>query len=106
VPQRPTLAVDFDFDGVVHEYSLGWNGGALGAPMPGARDALIRLSRTFRLVLFTARHDLEAVTQWLIAQRMEHLFADVTNRKPAAEYYLDDRALKFVSWEQALHDLT
>ena len=103
MPQRPTLAVDFD--GVIHEYSKGWNGGALGVIMPGARDALIQLSVKYRIVVFTARHDLEAVRDWMHDQRLDHLIADVTNRKPVAVAYLDDRAVKFINWEQALETL-
>ena len=103
MPQCPTLAVDFD--GVIHEYSQGWNGGALGAIMPGARDALVRLNVKYRIVVFTARHDLKAVCDWLHEQRLDHLIADVTNRKPVAVAYLDDRAVRFISWEQALETL-
>ena len=100
MPQRPTLAVDFD--GVIHEYRDGWNGGALGAIMPGARDALIQLSRRYRIVVFTARHDLAAVRAWLAAQSVGHAISDVTNRKPAAVAYIDDRGYHFVDWEQTL----
>lgn len=100
----PRVAVDFD--GVVNSYTNGWNGGALDTePVPGTADALRELSKRYELVIFTARHDLDGVRRWLVEHRLAHYFTDVTNRKPAATVYLDDRALKFESWAQALLEL-
>lgn len=100
----PTVAVDFD--GVLHDYSRGWQGGeCYGDPLPGAKAALIELSKRYDLVVFTARHDLPAVQEWLRKHRFAHFFKDVTNRKPQAKIYLDDRAVRFSSWEQALEDI-
>ncbi len=82
-PRRRTLAVDFD--GVLHRYSRGWQGGAIyDGPVDCALDSLQALqSAGFRLVVFTAREDLVAVRAWLLA----HGFPadlEVTNRKPPA----------------------
>ena len=101
----PTLAVDFD--GVIHAHSNGWQDGALyDDPSPGTRDALIQLHKHYRLVVFTARHNLSDVRDWLRAHGMNHLISDVTNLKPAAVAYLDDRAVRFTDWPQALRDLS
>lgn len=103
-PRRKTLAVDFD--GVVHRYSKGWQGGAIyDPPVRGTTSALHKLSQRYELVLFTAREDLAAVRRWLVYHNLHHLFADVTNRKPAAWAYVDDRGVRFSSWEQALKTL-
>jgi hypothetical protein len=29
----------------------------------------------------------------------------VTNRKIAAQYYIDDRAIRFTDWQDTLHDI-
>jgi hypothetical protein len=101
---KKTIAVDFD--GVIHDYSHGWCAGAVyGDPLPGAAEGLRKLSIHYKLVLLTARHNLTEVDAWLRKHHLSHYFADVTNRKPAAVVYLDDRALKFESWEQTLEDL-
>lgn len=104
VQPRKTLAVDFD--GVIHAYSRGWQGGEIyDEPMEGTAEALREFDKRYQLVLFTARHDLEAVHLWLVKHRLRHFFHEITNRKPMAVAYLDDRAWRFVSWEQAKEDL-
>jgi hypothetical protein len=103
-PLKQRLAVDFD--GVVHAYSRGWCGGEIyDDPSPGTKDALIQLSKRYELVIFTARHDLVAVQRWLVEHRLDHFFADVTNRKPAAVHYIDDRGVRFTDWASALKEL-
>lgn len=107
IPKPLLTRVAVDFDGVLHGYSNGWQGGAIyDPPVEGTREALIELTKRYELVVFTARHDLDAVRAWLVKHRLSHFFHDVSNRKPAAAVYLDDRALKFTSWAQALEDLS
>ena len=101
-PQRGAV----DFDGVIHAYGHGWQGGEIyDDPHEGCAEALRRLSTRYELVVFTARHDLDAVCAWLRERHLLHYFADVTNRKPAAAWYLDDRAVHFTTWADALEEL-
>ena len=71
--------------------------------MAGAVDGFRKLAANYRVVIFTARHDLEHVSDWLV----ENGFGrhEVTNRKPRAEVYLDDKALRFESWDAVLRDV-
>ncbi len=102
--RRSTLAVDFD--GVIHAYSKGWQGGAIYDELvDGCTEALRQLHKRYRLVIFTARHDLGAVNDYLAEHRIAHLFEDVTNRKPMAVAYLDDRGVTFTGWAAALEAL-
>lgn len=104
MPRQPTVAIDFD--GVLHAYSQGWQHGEIyDDPTPGTAEALRRLNIRYRLVVFTARHNLDDVRAWLRLHHLAHYFEDVTNRKPAAIAYVDDRALRFTSWEHTLEDL-
>lgn len=99
-----TLAIDFD--GVLHRYSKGWHDGTCyDEPMPGARAAVEKLAGCYRLVIFTARQELGPVRDWLFRHEIGHLFADVTNVKPKAFAYLDDRALRFRDWPSAINDI-
>lgn len=96
-----TIAIDFD--GVLHEYSKGWNGGKIERPEPGAKEALITLCKKYDVVILTARTDLEPVAKWMTAQFPEVIDQiTITNVKPAAAIYIDDRALRFFNWPQAL----
>lgn len=113
--RRRTIAVDFD--GVIHRYGKGWQDGSIyDEPIDGAREALARIHRRYQVVIFTTRvnpsmpgHDRqrEAMDAWLSRRgfvRGEH-YDEITHVKPPALAYIDDRALHFVDWEQALGEL-
>jgi hypothetical protein len=101
--QRPTIAVDFD--GVIHSYKE-WNDGKIeGELMPGCQLSLAKLNNRYRVVVFTARHNLGDVEAWLRAKGVSHLVAEVTNRKPAAVAYIDDRAIHFTTWATTMQEV-
>lgn len=91
---RTDLAVDFD--GVIRDRD--------DAPMEGVAEALRDFDKRYKMIVFTARHDLEAVHLWLVQHHMRQFFHEITNRKPNS-LILDDKAWRFVSWEQAKEDL-
>lgn len=100
------LTIAIDFDGPIHAYSRGWqNGEIYDDPSPGTKDALIRLGKRYDLVVFTARHDIMAVEDWLTANGLLHFFKSVTNRKPMAYAYIDDRGIHWTNWEQTLQEV-
>lgn len=113
--RKQTIAVDFD--GVIHRYSRGWQDGTIyDPPVDGAREALERLHRRYKVVIFTTRVNpdmrgsnvqMDRVVDWLKEHgfRQGVHFDEVTHVKPPAVVYIDDRALRFTSWDQALHEL-
>lgn len=112
-----TIAVDFD--GVIHTYGKGWQDGTIyDEPMPGALDGLTELMRRDAVFIHTSR-DPQSVALWIVEKlgitatwemedaRPHEFWNDrgrvlVTNRKLPATVYIDDRALRFESWEQTL----
>jgi hypothetical protein len=112
-------AVAVDFDGVIHAYSKGWQDGTIyDGPVPGAIDGLRKLMETFAVFVHTTRPPRQ-VGDWLrgyVPVLVEHPgvrreFWDqlgavyITNRKLPAVAYIDDRAIRFTTWAQALDDL-
>ncbi|MFE0036807.1 hypothetical protein [Streptomyces sp. NPDC059015] len=110
-----TIAVDFD--GVIHAYSKGWHDGTIyDEPLPGALEGLRELLASDSVFIFTTR-DVSQVATWLLERgfsvRLGHdgpFWNErdrllITNRKLAATAYLDDRAVRFTDWPQALRDL-
>jgi len=94
----------------VHRYSGGWRDGSLyDEPMPGAIEALRALyGRGYDLVIHTARTDFDAIRRW-ISMWDNRLFPAaeaypyrVTNIKPPAMAYIDDRAVLFTDWAAML----
>jgi hypothetical protein len=113
-----TIAVDFD--GVIHQYSRGWQDGTIyDPPVIGALESLTTLMNTYAVFIHTTR-DAGAVAAWL-AERGFDTVLDVegrshpkrefwneqgallvTDRKLPAIAYIDDRSVRFQSWAQAL----
>lgn len=101
-PARYTVAVDFD--GVLHSYVTPWIDTATipDPPVPGAIEWLNEIAKDFDVVIHTTRGDnlagQVAVVEWL----RKHGFGNggeikaVTNKKPMALVYIDDRAWRFV----------
>lgn len=93
-----------DFDGVIHQYSKGWQDGTIyDPPVPDAVHALAALeAHGYEVVIFSSR-DSEQIRKWMIEQGLGAF--RVTNVKEPAIAYIDDRAIRFISWPQALTDL-
>ncbi len=111
-----TIAVDFD--GVIHAYSKGWNGGAIyDPPVPGTREALQALKdKGWKIYIFSTRtnkmfrkkdeEDQEvAMKRWLAEHQIP--FDKIwTFGKPMADVYLDDRAIGFRGdWNSSLQEI-
>lgn len=109
---QKTIAVDFD--GVIHKYSKGWfDGTCYDEPEEGAEDALRRLlKRGYKIAVFTCRaedHDgVASVYAWFRHFMPElyneyHEQIEVTDIKPKAIAYIDDRAIRFTNWKDVLN---
>jgi hypothetical protein len=94
----PVKTIAIDFDGVIHSYEDGWQGGNVyGSPKEGCIKVINELKhRGFKVVVLTARDELEPVKNWLAAHKID---IEVTNTKPPAIAYIDDRAIRFTNWE-------
>ena len=97
---RKTVAVDFD--GVLHSYTSPWVAPHVipDPPVEGAMGWLTEIGRDFDVVIFTTRgrtwRGRRAVRRWLRAWRPEgDAPYRITDRKPAALLYVDDRAHRF-----------
>jgi hypothetical protein len=84
-----------DLNGVLDAY-VGWRGpDHFDPPRAGAREFLEALrGRGFRLVIFTTRWA-DDVWAWLRKYALDDLVSEVTDRKPAAHVFVDDRAVCF-----------
>jgi hypothetical protein len=91
--RAPIVCVDLN--GVLDSYT-GWQGPEhFDPPRDGARAFLQALvARGFSVVVFTTRYP-DDVWRWLREYDLEALVADVTDRKPPAHVFVDDRAVCF-----------
>lgn len=111
------LTLCIDFDGVIHSYDRGWQGGEIyGAVVPGFFEWAERAAKHFELAIYSSRsktsEGIAAMTAWFIEQRRKWradggthvteapLAFDFVHEKPAAFLTIDDRAICFRgSWD-------
>jgi hypothetical protein len=92
-PADPRPVVCVDLNGVLDSYT-GWQGSKhWDPPTPGAEEFLRELNeRGFRVVVFTTRWEPDA-RAWLAEHGLLRHVAEITDRKPAAHVFVDDRAV-------------
>ena len=107
--ENRNLAIDFD--GVIHDDYLGFHDGTIYGPViEGSEVALRELSKTFRIVIFTAKAKpsrpiiggktgVDLVNDWLKKHNLDKYISEVTAEKPRAIAYIDDKAIRFTSWK-------
>lgn len=101
---KKTVAVDFD--GVIHLYSKNYHDGTIyDPPVPGSLAGLSYIERLgFQIVIFTARPNRREIRHWLKKNGFPPY--KVTNRKPPAILYIDDKGMRFESWEKVTSHFT
>lgn len=89
------LTVCVDLDGVLNLFD-GWKGADyFHPPRPGAAEFLRSLNaQNYRVIVFTIRWA-EHVEQWLEQNGLRGYVDCVTDKKPVAHVYVDDRAICF-----------
>ena len=109
--------IALDFDGVIHNDTKGFHDGTIyGTPIEGTKDALIELSKSYKLVIYSCKSNpnrplinnktgTELIWEWLEQWDMKQYISDVVINKPNALLYIDDRGLKFESWNQIMRQI-
>ncbi len=99
--------ISIDFDRVVHKYSRSfYNGKPYDVPVEGAIEAILTLqSKGFEVIILTAKTSLgekrnKLIRAWFRKYRVK---VKVTNIKPPAIAYIDDRAIRFTNWRDMLN---
>lgn len=108
-----TLCVDFD--GTITEYERYRGRGVFDPPIPGAAETLRRLkAEGWRIIIYTTRSETEEIAAYLQEHGIpfdginedEEGPAGVHPAKPAADAYVDDRAVAFRGdWEAAYRQI-
>ena len=89
---KPNIVLDFD--GVLNQYQ-GWKGeNQLYTPRQGTRQFLEQLNKDYNIIILSARSPTKIQT-WLENHNLDQYITEVTNIKPPAVIYIDDRGLKF-----------
>lgn len=109
-----TKQIAIDFDGVIHKNTKGFHDGTIyDEPIEGAIEAIKELSKTYEIVIFTAKAKpdrplvnnktgSELIWDWFKKYNIHQYIKKVTSEKPRAICYIDDKGIKFESWTQTL----
>ena len=101
------MILAIDFDGVIHDYKNPVPHRRMGADMMGAKQALMLFkSRGDEIIVFSVWGDEKG--QKTISDFMNYYglpFNRITNIKPNADYYIDDKAIKFTTWQDVLKQI-
>lgn len=101
--------VVFDFDGVIHSYTSGWQGeNVIPDPVvPGIKEVIDELKSTgYEVVVVSARAvsiaGSMAIQEYLHKHQIQ--VDSITHKKPPAIVYIDDRAICFDGNAETLID--
>jgi len=107
--EKNTLAIDFD--GVIHDNNKGfYDGTVYGEPIVGSLEAIKDLANDYKIIIYTCKANphrplvnnktgVELVWEWLKKYQIDSCVLDVTFEKPNALAYIDDKAIRFESWD-------
>ena len=110
-----TIAIDFD--GVIHKNSKGFHDGTIyDEPVEGVKKGLEYLSNSCKLILYTCKANpdrplidsktgTELIWEWMEKYDLSKYISDVVYGKPNAKYYIDDKAIKFIDWNQTIEEI-
>lgn len=95
-----------DLDGVLNEYGKEkYDENYIPEIKVGAKEFIEKLSEVAELYLFTSRN-LMLSAKWLIKNKIDKYFKDVTNVKLPSFLYVDDRAICFNgNFEKTYNDI-
>src|SRR3954471_6188707 len=101
---RPIVFVDLN--GALERYPDGSHKTHGDPPRPGAEECLRQLNeRGYRVVVFTTRWADDA-RAWLAEHGLDRWVSEVTDKKPAAHVFVDDRAVCFRGdYEETLEEI-
>ncbi len=88
-----------DIDGTIFKFKFeDYIQNQWGAPIKGAKKTLENIHKDYKIVLFTARGDDERKALELHLRKYDIPYDELRMNKPYADYYIDDRGLRFNNW--------
>ena len=98
------MTIAIDFDGTIHDWNNPKPGMRMGPPMEGAKEALQSFKDARHTIyIHTVRGgegERRHVAEWMDYYAIPYDF--ITNVKIPADWYIDDRAIHFTDWTQAV----
>lgn len=103
------MKIAIDFDNVIYDHDGVWRGGELTRGLvAGADKAMQQLQAAgHKLIVFSTRNwnpkQRKLMSDFMT--RHEIPFNDISTKKPNADLYIDDKAMRFTTWDNVLFAL-
>lgn len=94
------MILAIDFDGVIHDAKNPVPGRRMGPPMEGAKDSMTALKLFGHTLIVHSVWAGPAMEDWLRYYQIP--YDEVTKLKPSADHYIDDKAIKFTTWQELM----
>lgn len=96
------MHIVIDFDGVIRDPTT-------NDPIEGSVKGLVKLKKDGHKITILTANDVRFVQSWII-EKVEKvvrlgIIDRVTNMKPVADMYIDDKGIKFIDWGSLLNEI-
>jgi hypothetical protein len=103
------MILAIDFDQTIHDKANPIPGRRMGLPLQDAKTSLDKLNKRghriiIHTVMATTTSGLRAVRDWMDYYDLP--YHDITATKPNADWFIDDKAIHFDNWTQAMEELS
>lgn len=98
------MILGIDFDNTIHDIDNPIPGRKMGRPIEGSQEALEDLHQSgHKIIVHTVRGKSKAVADWL--DYWDISYDEITNIKPNADWFIDDRNIEFDTWQNVMTKL-
>ena len=97
------MVIAVDYDGVIHDHKH--PNMRMGLPIDGAKEAITSLKELgHTIIIHSVKGDRpQHIAEWMTWYNIP--YDRITREKPEADFYIDDKAIRFTSWGQTLNDM-
>lgn len=100
------MIIAVDFDNVIYDHDGVWRAGELTRdPVLGAPESLASLRAAGHKIVINStrnwnKHHRERIAAWMQLHGIQ--YDEIPTHKPCADVYIDDKAMRFTTWPEAL----
>lgn len=95
-----SVILALDFDHVICDRAHPELGHKLGPPMPYAKEMITSLHKKGHYILIHSCNRPEVIAKWMAHFEIPYNSIWRDAGKPIADFYVDDRAVRFTSWAE------
>lgn len=98
------MILAIDFDNTIHDIDNPVVGKKMGKPLQGATEALELMNEQgHKIIIHTVRGNQKHIREWF--EYYDIPYDEITNIKPKADWYIDDKSLHFDNWANVLNTI-